>query len=121
MLASPKARMGGYGSPLAKSSREVEYELFARVTRALQAANASDDRGDRIHAIVDNTHLWTELAADLADPGNGLPEDLKGKLINLAVFSIRQGHRAVAGEGEIVTLIDINLNIMKGLRGKGAI
>lgn len=120
MLASPIARSTGYGSPLAKSPREVEYELFARVTRALQASIGPAKPQGGIQAIVDNNHLWTELAADLASPGNELPDDLKGQLLGLAMFSIRHGNRVLAGGGEVSTLIDINLNIMKGLRGRGA-
>ena len=68
---------------------------------------------------MDNYFLWSELAADLASPGNELPEQLKGQLLSLAMFSIRHGNRVLAGHGDVSALIDINLNIMKGLRGRG--
>lgn len=122
MLATSMVRSAGYGSPLAKSPREVEYELFARVTRALQSVASTEPSGSAAkaaQAIVDNNHLWTELAADLAGPENGLPEQLKGQLLSLAMFSIRHGNRALAGGGDLSALVEINLNIMKGLRGRG--
>lgn len=119
MLATSMARSAGYGSPLAKSPREVEYELFARITRALQSADPSNAGGRAAQAIVDNNHLWTELAADLSNPSNELPEGLKAQLLSLAMFSIRHGTRVLSGSGNVSALIDINLNIMKGLRGRG--
>ena len=112
-------RAAGYGSPLAKSPREVEYELFARVTRALQAASPTGSGPMGAQAIVDNSHLWTELAADLASPENALPDELKGQLLSLAMFSIRYGNGVLAGRGNVSALVDINLSIMKGLRGQG--
>ena len=112
-------RSAEYGSPHAKSPREVEYELFARVTRALQSAGPAGSGSKVAQAIVDNTQLWTELAADLASPGNKLPEGLKGQLLSLAMFSIRHGNRVLASGGNVSALVDINLNMMKGLRGQG--
>ena len=119
MLATSMVRSAGYGSPLAKSPREVEYELFARVTRALQSVDPSGAGPKAAQAIVENNYLWTELAADLAGPGNELPEQLKCQLLSLAMFSIRHGNRVLAGGGDVSALVDINLNIMKGLRGRG--
>jgi len=71
-------------------------------------------------AAAANADLWSTLAADLADDGNDLPDDLKARLLSLAIFSIRQSHRAIAGNAEPAALIDINLAIMKGLRGEVA-
>lgn len=120
MLASNMAYAAGYGSPVSKAPREIEYGLFARVTRALQSV-VPDNTGTRTaQAIVDNTQLWTELAADLAHEANELPADLKANLLSLAMYSIRHGNRVLAGTGSVGPLIDINLNIMKGLRARGA-
>lgn len=120
MLASNMALAGGYGSPVSKAPREIEYELFARVTRALQMVAANERGGKAAQAVVDNTMLWTELAADLAHEANQLPADLKGGLLSLAMFSIRHGNRVISGDASVEPLIDINLNIMKGLRARGA-
>ncbi len=120
MLASNLGHAVGYGSPVSKAPREIEYELFARVTRALQSVLRDDLRVGAAQAVVDNTQLWTELAADLAHDGNELPADLKGSLLSLAMYSIRHGNRVLTGSGQVGPLIDINLNIMKGLRARGA-
>ncbi|MDO5642802.1 MAG: flagellar biosynthesis regulator FlaF [Paracoccus sp. (in: a-proteobacteria)] len=119
MLASNIAHAGRYGSPLSKAPREIEYELFARVTRALQSVAVNDKGGSAAKAVVDNTQLWTELAADLSHEGNALPAEVKGNLLSLAMYSIRHGNRVLTGSGDVASLIEINLNIMKGLRGRG--
>ena len=58
------------------------------------------------------------LAADLADPGNGLPDALKAQLLSLARFSLRHSDRVLAGNATSAVLIDVNISIMKGLRGE---
>lgn len=68
-------------------------------------------------AVHRNNELWTLLATDLADPGNALPEATKAGLLSLAAFSLRHGHAVLAGEGATDVLIDINMAILKGLRG----
>lgn len=119
MLASNTAYGAGYGSPVSKAPREIEYELFARVTRALQSLAQNDRGASAAQAIVHNSQLWTELAADLASDANELPADLKARLLSLAMYSIRHGNRVISGSGAVAPLIDINLNIMKGLRARG--
>ena len=60
------------------------------------------------------------LAADLLSTNNALSEELRGQLLSLAEFARKQGLKAMSGEAEIEPLIDINLTIMRGLRGEEA-
>ena len=108
----------GAGFNTVRSHRDVEYDAFSRVTRDLQRASRGEMSLAR--AAAANADLWSTLAADLADDGNDLPDDLKARLLSLAIFSIRQSHRAIAGNAEPAALIDVNLAIMKGLRGEVA-
>lgn len=100
-----------------RTERDIEYDAFSRVSNALQ--NARSDSAALIPAIHMNTELWTLMANDLASPGNELPDQLKARLLSLAIFSIRHGYRALAGDASVSVLIDINRSIMAGLRSNG--
>ena len=108
----------GYKNPGMRTTRDAEYEVFARVTRMLRQAPERADNRDTIAAVSKNTELWTLLAFDLAEPGNALPEDTKAGLLSLAGFQIRHGRAVLAGDAATAPLIDINMNVMRGLRGE---
>jgi len=99
--------------------RSVEYRLFARVTRQLEAAKErSGERFSELaQAIYDNDRLWTALAADVADNGNGLPKELRAKLLYLFEFTRRHGRKVMQGAASPNILIDINTAVMRGIMG----
>lgn len=107
-----------YGSPALRGARDTEYDVFSKVTRLLRQAPRSSLSEDTIFAVSKNIDLWTLLAADLSHPENALPDDLKAGLLSLAAFSIRHGHSVYAGRATTDALIDVNLSVMKGLRGE---
>ncbi|MCX7645340.1 MAG: flagellar biosynthesis regulator FlaF [Rhodobacteraceae bacterium] len=108
------------GAP-ARSGRSAEYDLFARVTRRLREALAEDTPGPapRIAALAralhENQRLWTVLAADVADDGNGLPRELRARLFYLAEFTRVHSARVLRGEASAGVLVDINTAVMRGL------
>jgi flagellar biosynthesis activator protein FlaF len=108
----------GYGSAAVRSARDTEYDAFSRITRQLRQTDRRCATIEAIQAVHLNNELWTALAADLAAPGNALPDEVKAGLLSLAGFSIRRGHACLQGEATTDALIDINLSIMKGLRGE---
>lgn len=108
----------GYGANAVRSARDTEYDIFSRVTRLLRQSDRAGRTADAIMAVHRNNELWTLLATDLADPGNALPEETKAGLLSLASFSLRHGHAVLTGKATTDALIDINLSIMKGLRGE---
>lgn len=110
----------GYGAPALRTERDTEYDVISRVTRMLRQANTECRDQDTILAVHKNNELWTILAADLAHPENGLPDEVKAGLLSLAMFSLRHGHAVLSGQGNTQVLIDINMSIMKGLRGEVA-
>ncbi|MFN3824070.1 MAG: flagellar biosynthesis regulator FlaF [Pseudorhodobacter sp.] len=102
-----------------RSSRTIEYDLFARVTRRLTLASRAReaDFPALVAALHENDRLWRTLAVDVADPGNALPASLRAQLFYLHEFTVAHS-RKVAEEGASVdVLIDINTAIMRGLRG----
>ena len=112
---NPRAQ---FGSDYVRTDRDNEYMVVSRVTRLLQNAVDSGDRLAEIRATHANNELWIALAADLASSGNALPDQLKASLISLAMFSIRHGRKVLNENASVGPLLEINMRIMKGLRGE---
>lgn len=110
----------GYGSNALRTDKDNEYAVFARVTHLLRQAQGAGKAPDAIRAVHKNSELWTLLAADLAHPGNALPDQVKSGLLSLAIFSIRHGRAVMQGEATVDALIDVNISMMKGLRTEAA-
>ena len=101
--------------------RSIELQAFQRATAMLSRAAAKDAPFTaKAEAIYLNTRLWLALATDVLSPQNGLPEELRAQIFNLAEFSRKQGMLALSGEAELEPLISVNTTIMRGLRGEGA-
>ncbi len=108
------------GTP-ARSLRGIEYDLFARVTHRLKSAAERDHFAALAAALHENLSLWTVLAADVAEPGNALPPDLRAKLFYLYEFTEQHSRKVLAKKAAAGVLVDINTAIMRGLRGEGAV
>ncbi|MDB5366497.1 MAG: flagellar FlaF family protein [Rhodospirillales bacterium] len=99
-----------------EDSRSVEYRLLAQVTAAMLAAN---DRAGEFPKLVDavlwNRSVWAAFRDDLSHPQNGLPDDLKARLISLSLWVDRESHAVLGKTSDIEALVDVNRNIMEGL------
>jgi flagellar protein FlaF len=106
--AAQRATLGG---------RDLEREVFSRITARLQAADT--DRAGGLAALAsaleENRRLWCALALDLSSPNNRLPDALKAGLISLAAFVEKQSPRVLAREASRDVLVDINRNVVLGL------
>ena len=99
-----------------KNIREVEYLLFQRINRALMSAGAEDRKSKNfIDALENNRTLWKTLRTDLESESNWLAEDLKAKLISLALWVERHSDLVIESRGDVGSLIAVNQTIMKGL------
>ena len=99
-----------------ENPRATEYRLFAQVTRALIAAR--DNAGDikvRADALDWNRRMWSTLALDCSDDGNGLPETLRAGIISLSLFVSKHSSAVLRTGADMDTLIEINRMIMQGL------
>lgn len=119
-LNSAKTAYAAPGHPI-RTARGTEYEIFARITQRLRAAQAAEPSGfaQMAGALHDNRKLWTTLAADVAGRGNGLPEALRARIFYLAEFTRHHSRKVLAREASADTLIEINTAIMRGLRDSG--
>ncbi len=112
-----------YGSPEApqKTPRAIEYDLLARITQQLSSAWATRTQNypALMTALDDNLRLWTTLAADVAEPTNGLPAPLRAQLFYLYEFAAQHSRAVREKDASVEVLIDINTAVMRGLRGDG--
>ena len=101
----------------AETPRDVEYRLFAQVTRALLDVK-STPRED-IRAWIDilhwNRRVWAALADDCAQIDNALPEATRAQIISLSLFVHRTTSQVMRRETDVDVLIDLNRTMMQGL------
>jgi flagellar protein FlaF len=102
----------------AEDPRSAEYRMLARVTGMLISGAEKGGR-ELIEACYYNRKLWTIFQADLAQPGNALPDEVKARLISLSFFVQRHTDKISAG-ASVQPLIDINKSIMEGLMPSAA-
>ncbi len=106
-----------------QTPRGTEYQAFARITHMLKrAAGAHGPNATRalIAAVHDNRKLWTALALDVVAPDNGLPKDLRARILYLAEFTRLHSSKVMTKQASANALIEINTAIMIGLRNRSA-
>jgi flagellar protein FlaF len=104
-----------------ESPRETEYRIFGQVTRALiDASQTPDDVVKRVDALDWNRRLWSTLAADCAQPENGLPQEVRAQIISLSLWVGRHTSAVVRKEEDFEPLIDLNRTMMQGLSARVA-
>lgn len=98
-----------------RTSKSIEYQAFSEIIGRLKEASNSENFTDLVAALHDNRTLWSILAADVADPDNALPPQLRAQIFYLAEFTLLQSSKILRGEAEVDALIDINTAILRGL------
>lgn len=106
----------------AMSGRELEASVLTRAGLMLKNVqenwNAPDRNDKLLEAIKFNQKVWSLFQAELSDPENPLPANLKQDILNLSLFIDKRLFEVLAlPEAEKLTIvIDINFNIAAGLR-----
>lgn len=97
--------------------RDVEYRLLAQVTSAMMRARENtDDVKPRLEAALWNRNVWSALRVDLSSDGNQLPKELRASLISVSLWIEKETMAVMEGKGDLDAMIDINRNIMAGLK-----
>lgn len=120
-MSAERMARSAYGRPdtEVRDLRGLEYDLFARSTAALRAAGAEGAGFPALAEAVDrNLRLWSTLAADLAGPANGLPQELRARLFYLYEFTLFHSRAILERGGSPAVLVDVNAAVMRGLRGE---
>lgn len=101
-----------------KDCRQREYDLFDRAVTLLRAAEGYPSQSPEVlGAIVFLQRVWTFLIKDLGHPDNGLPDQLKGQLISIGLWVMKESDLVIRGEhNNLAALIDINILIRDGLK-----
>lgn len=99
------------------TTRDVEYQLFARITGRLnQATLGKADFKELVSAIDENLTLWRTIAFDVMDEENALPAMLRAQIFYLYEFTRSHSQKVLRKEADALALIDINTSMMRGLR-----
>lgn len=102
------------------TAREAEAMALTKAAIKLEdARNKSGDQAAFADALRHNNLLWTIFQADIADPRNELPSEIKANVMSLSIFVDKQTNTALReGNPKLLSaLININRQLAAGLRG----
>jgi flagellar biosynthesis activator protein FlaF len=101
------------------SPREVEAMAFTKAALMLEdAKKVTNNIAEFSKALRFNHLLWTIIQADLTDPENQLPPEIKANVMSLSIFVDKQTTKALRSSAgnDLDVLININRNLAAGLR-----
>ena len=101
------------------SPREVEAMAFTKAALMLEdAKKQTANIAEFSKALRFNHLLWTIIQADLTDPENQLPPEIKANVMSLSIFVDKQTTKALrsSAANDLDVLININRNLAAGLR-----
>ena len=108
------------------SGRELEASILTRAAHMLRNVQENWEAPERdeklLEAIKFNQKVWSLFQAELSDPDNPLPLNLKQDILNLSIFVDKRLFAVLANpcRDDLTIAIDINLNIAAGLMTKPA-
>lgn len=104
------------------SGRELEAAVLSRAGLMLKSVKDNWGAPDRdkklLEAIKFNQRVWSFFQAELADPENPLPKNLREDILNLSIFIDKRLFETLAfpDPEKLAIVIDIDFNIAAGLR-----
>ena len=100
--------------------RENEVRAFSHSINLLKKAKVAGNKSkEAVEALFFLNRLWTCLLEDLSSSGNGLPVELRGKLISIGIWMLKRAESIRQGDhSDFQPLIDISQNIYAGLKVK---
>ena len=106
------------------SGRELEASVLTRaglMLKQVQENWSGPDRNDKLlEAIKFNQKVWSFFQAELSDPENPLPKNLREDILNLSIFVDKRLFEVLANpdKDKLNIVVDIDFNIAAGLRAK---
>lgn len=97
--------------------RENERQAIEQCVALLKSAEkAGPNSREAVDAIVFLNRLWSFFLEDLAKPENGLPDDVRAKLISIGIWMLKEAEAISRGKSKnFAGLIDISNVIAEGL------
>lgn len=105
------------------SPREVEAMAFTKAAVLLEEAKQKTNNIEEYAKALRFNHLlWTIIQADLTEPENQLPNEIKANVMSLSIFVDKQTTKAMrtSSAADLDVLININRNLAAGLRSTQA-
>ncbi|BCS55998.1 flagellar biosynthesis regulator FlaF [Geobacter sp. SVR] len=106
------------------SGRELEASVLSRAGLMLKQVQDNWDAPDMhqklMEAIKFNQKVWSFFQAELSDPENPLPRNIRQDILNLSIFIDKRLFEvmAVPDREKLSIVVDINFNLAAGLRTK---
>jgi len=100
------------------NKREMDAAAFSQAAYVMdQARQKLEDKELAERALKYNQMLWSIVQADVSQPDNALPEELKANLMSLSIYVDKQTTKGLKNADDELFdgLISINLNIAEGL------
>jgi flagellar protein FlaF len=101
----------------AASPREIELRAFRYVNGLLGAAA---DKPARVAALHKTHQLWSLLLADLLQPGNALPAEVKGNLVSLGLWAQREASARIDDDASLGPIVELHRDMIAGLEAQGS-
>ncbi len=104
------------------SGRELEASVLTRAGLMLKQVQDAWDDPDRdaklLEAVKFNQKVWSFFQAELTDPENPLPKNLREDILNLSIFIDKRLFEVMASpdKDKLTIVVDINFNLAAGLR-----
>ncbi|MDY0383114.1 flagellar biosynthesis regulator FlaF [Trichlorobacter sp.] len=104
------------------TGRELEASVLTRAGLMLKSVQenwqAPDHEQKLLEAIKFNQKVWSFFQAELSDPDNPLPKNLREDILNLSIFIDKRLFEVMANpdKDKLQIVIDIDFNIAAGLR-----
>ncbi len=106
--------------------RDLEAHVLLRAANMMAAAREAwgqpghDERLEEV--LTHNQKVWSFFQAEITQPDNPLPDEIKQNVLALSVFVDKRIFEIMAypEPGKLDILIDINRNLAAGLRGDQA-
>lgn len=100
------------------SRRQRERDAIGYSIELLTAASKNGPRSrESIEALYFTNQLWATFAEDLASEDNVNPDELKAKLISIALWFISEAQKIRDGQSEnFVPMIEVSRTIFDGLQ-----
>lgn len=96
--------------------------MLSSIAAAMEAADPSTTAGfvELAKAVNNNQRLWTAFVVDLVSENNGLPAELRARLVQLGKFSLSHCEAVLRGKDDVTPLVEINRMVADGLRASAA-
>jgi len=100
----------------ALDGRMAEAHAFTEAARLLHDARTSGNRAAVVKALKHNLNLWTQLQAEISQPGHKMSEGLRANLLQLSVFVDRRTIEALSDPNPdlLEALVEINRQLAQG-------